>query len=152
MDLWNNEIGREVAYEMKYKLGDDFDLFGYEWINERAKKMIWQKMQQGELITNPFLDRRKYANIELERLKEDDKIDTVIDFKKFDEKKRILRAKRYIEQIVDSDWEIPTIENLNKRVQIGELIYVENYTRVDGTKVHGYCRRRPYYIRKRENI
>lgn len=71
-----------------------------------------------------------------------------MDFKKFDAKTKELRVKNYIEQIIDSDWQIPTKENLDKRVQSGELIYVEDYTRGNGTKVHGYYRRRPYFANK----
>ena len=28
MDLWNNKIGREVAFEMKERRGEDYDLLG----------------------------------------------------------------------------------------------------------------------------
>ena len=37
----------------------------------------------------------------------------------------------------------PTKEELDKRTWIGELIYVEDYTRSDGTKVSGYYRAYP---------
>ena len=149
MDLWNNKIGREIAFEMKQGLGDDYDLLGDNWAKEKAKRMIWEKMKKGELITNPFLDWRKYENMELDLLKDTDRIDSDMDFKKYDEKVKELRTKSYIEQIIDSDWQIPTKENLDKRVQSGELIYVENYERSDGTKVHGYYRRRPYFASKK---
>ena len=39
----------------------------------------------------------------------------------------------------------PTKEELDKRTRIGELIYVEDYTRSDGTKVSGYYRAYPRY-------
>ena len=35
---------------------------------------------------------------------------------------------------------MPTKAELDKRTRIGELIYVEEYTRSDGTKVSGYYR------------
>lgn len=35
---------------------------------------------------------------------------------------------------------MPTKEALDKRVQTGELVYVSEYTRGDGTKVSGYYR------------
>lgn len=151
MDLWNNKIGREVAFEMKEGLGDDYDLLGDNWAKERAKRIIWEKMKKGELITNPFTDWRRFENMELDLLKDTDRIDTDMDFKKFDAKTKELRAKNYIEQIIDSDWQIPTKENLDKRVQSGELIYVEDYTRGNGTKVHGYYRRRPYFASKKSS-
>ena len=46
----------------------------------------------------------------------------------------------YIKQYV-SDKKMPTKEELDKRVYLGNLIYVEEYTRSDGTKVSGYYRR-----------
>ena len=38
---------------------------------------------------------------------------------------------------------IPTKADVDKRTRIGELIYVEEYTRSDGTKVSGYYRACP---------
>ena len=127
---------------MKEGLGDN-------WAKERAKRIIWEKMKKGELITNPFIDWRKFENMELDLLKDTNRNDTDMDFKKFDAKTKELRAKNYIEQIIDSDWQIPTKENLDKRVLSGKLIYVEDYTRGNGTKVHRYYRRRPYFARKK---
>ena len=63
MDLWNNEIGREIAYEMRNRYGDAAGILGMEWASEIASEMIWEKMQQGELITDPFRDRRRYENM-----------------------------------------------------------------------------------------
>ncbi|MBR6126531.1 DUF2974 domain-containing protein [bacterium] len=37
----------------------------------------------------------------------------------------------------------PSKEDMERRVRFGELLYVENYTRSDGTKVSGYYRRYP---------
>ena len=48
----------------------------------------------------------------------------------------------YIDKI--TDWKpFPSKKELDKRVRIGELIYVEEYTRSDGTKVSGYYRAYP---------
>lgn len=38
---------------------------------------------------------------------------------------------------------MPTKADVDKRTRIGELIYVEEYTRSDGTKVSGYYRAYP---------
>ena len=73
MDLWNNAMGREIAYEMKWKLGEDYDLLGDDWASEYASRKIYEKMQKGELITNPN-DKRKYENLELELLNEKDRV------------------------------------------------------------------------------
>lgn len=148
MDLWNNEIGREIAYEMKNKYGDAAGIIGTEWASEIASEMIWEKMQQGELITNPFKDTRRYENMELERLKENDRIYTDGEFRNFDEKMKALYEDKYMDYVIDNHWEIPSVKNLDRRVQKGELIYVDDYTRFDGTKVSGYYRRRPYYTSK----
>ena len=149
MDLWNNAIGREIAFEMKHELGEDYDLFGFEWANQVAKRKIWEKIRQGELITNPITDKRKFENMELERLTESERVYSNNEFRNFDEKMKEVYSKKYIDYIVDNDWEVPSVKNLDKKVQSGELIYVNNYTRADGTKVHGYYRRKPYYSRKK---
>lgn len=46
----------------------------------------------------------------------------------------------YIKQH-SSNKNMPTKEELDKQVHLGNLIYVEEYTRSDGTKVSGYYRR-----------
>ena len=148
MDLWNNQIGREIAYEMKWQLGDDYDIYGEEWANQTAKRKIWEKMQQGELITNPFTDKRKFENMELERLTEKDRVYTNEEYRNFNEKMKEVYSSKYMDYIIDNDWEVPSVKNLDKKVQSGELIYVDNYERSDGTKVHGYYRRRPYFANK----
>lgn len=48
----------------------------------------------------------------------------------------------YIEQLISNE-RISTKKELDKRTRIGELIYVEEYTRSDGTKVSGYYRAYP---------
>lgn len=49
----------------------------------------------------------------------------------------------YIKQFLDNNNKMPTKEELNKRVYIGNLIYVNSYTRSDGTVVSGYYRAYP---------
>ena len=150
MDLWNNAMGREIAYDMKKELGEDYDLLGDDWASDFASGKIYEKIQNGELITDPY-DKRKYENLELELLSEKDRIYSDGEFKNFDEKVQALKMSKYMDYIVDNNWEVPTEKNLNKRVQSGELIYVENYERSDGTKVHGYYRRRPYFASKKSS-
>ena len=148
MDLWNNTMGREIAYDMKKELGENYDLLGDDWASDYASRKIYEKMQKGELITNPN-DRRRYENLELELLNEKDRIYSDGEFKNFDEKVKALKMSKYMDYIIDNNLEAPTEKNLNKKVQSGELIYVENYERSDGTKVHGYYRRRPYFASKK---
>ena len=47
------------------------------------------------------------------------------------------------EQYYANGEKFPSRSDLDRRVRLGELIYVENYTRSDGTKVSGYYRRYP---------
>ena len=47
----------------------------------------------------------------------------------------------YINDLLDGKGR-PTVENLNKRVNNNKLIYVDSYTKTDGTKVSGYYRRK----------
>ena len=76
MDLWNNQIGREIAEDMKKKYGKVLDGLTEEAVSDIASKKIVEKMRQGELITNPN-DKRRYENMDLERLKESDKVYTL---------------------------------------------------------------------------
>ena len=48
----------------------------------------------------------------------------------------------YIDNMIDKN-PMPTKKEVDKRTRIGELIYVEEYTRSDGTKVSGYYRAYP---------
>jgi len=48
----------------------------------------------------------------------------------------------YMDNITDKN-PMPTKKEVDKRTRIGELIYVEEYTRSDGTKVSGYYRTYP---------
>lgn len=51
-----------------------------------------------------------------------------------------------VDEFLDQGFEpggLPTKEDLDARCMTGELIYVENYTRSDGTKVSGYYRKCP---------
>ncbi len=48
----------------------------------------------------------------------------------------------HIDNIVDKN-PMPTKKEVYKRTRIGELIYVEEYTHSDGTKVSGYYRANP---------
>jgi len=48
----------------------------------------------------------------------------------------------YIDNIIDKN-PMPTKKEVDKRTRIGELIYIDEYTRSDGTKVSGYYRSYP---------
>lgn len=133
MDLWNNAIGREVFKELVSE-GKSSILFK----DEAAKKIV-DKMNAGELILSPD-DLRMFENMELERLKPEDRIY----FKgEFDKPISDDVIERYLEQAIDNDWLLPDRAALDDRVKSGELIYVDEYKKSDGTTISGYYRRKP---------
>ena len=54
-----------------------------------------------------------------------------------------LGIQEMIRQYYDNDKHLPPKEELDERVRTGELVYVHDYTRADGTKVSGYYRAYP---------
>ena len=100
-------------------------------------------MRNGELITNPKTDKRKYT--------ENSFANKIFDLKNRVFHKNELSMKdldnpviqdEFLDQILDNG-ELPTKDELDKRVASESLIYVEDYTRSDGTKVSGYYRAYP---------
>lgn len=142
MDQWNNAVGREIAREVKIIIQDK--KYTPQEIEDIVAEKVIQKMRKGDLITNPKTDNRKF------------------DEKRF--KDRILNLKNrifhkneismndlknnpeimdiYLDQALEKEG-LPTKEELNSRVSSGNLVYVENYERLDGTKVSGYYRSYP---------
>ena len=102
---------------------------------------IMQKMKKGELITDSQNDKRKFVPKEF------------ID-KLFNVKNRVLHKNELTfadledKELEDVFWDqaldgLPTKESLDNRVARGELVYVKDYVRSDGTKVSGYYRTYP---------
>jgi len=48
-----------------------------------------------------------------------------------------------LKQYWENNKHLPPKEELDSRVRTGELVYVHDYTRADGTKVSGYYRAYP---------
>ncbi len=142
MDLWNNSIGREISYEMKNSGYDSFTEDEFELASDIAAKKIVAKMVSGELITDPN-DPRRFENMEKERLEESGRVYYNGEYTDFKERYTDSYLNGYLEQAIENDWKIPEKENLEQRVQSGELIYVDNYTKSNGSKVSGYYRRKP---------
>lgn len=135
MDLWNNAIGREIAEEMKTNPKENV----FESASDVAARKIFEKMKKGELITDKN-DSRKYENMDLERVSESDRVYYKDEFKgKMNDKIK----EQYLNQAIENDWKIPEKKELDSKVQSGEMIYVDDYTKSDGTKVSGYYRKRP---------
>ncbi len=141
MDLWNNKIGREVVQDMKRDYGDMWKYMSEEMKKDLAAEKIVQLMCEGELITHPS-DPRRFWNMDLERIREKDKVFYKGEYDALDEKSQETFLKQYSRQLVDNDWKIQDKSELDKQVKSGNLIYVEDYTKADGTKVHGYYRKK----------
>lgn len=141
MDLWNNKIGRDVVKGLKRDYGDMWKYMPKDMKKDLAAEKIVKLMREGELITHPS-DPRKFRNMDLERIKNKDKVFYKGEFDSMDEERQEKLLRQYSRQFVENGWKIPEKSELNKRVISGELIYIEDYTKADGTKVHGYYRRK----------
>ena len=139
MDLWNNEIGREIALKMR-KNRFSVLRFNDESINDIASEIIYKKMKNGELITTPS-DSRKFENMEYELIKSKDKVFFKGEYDSLNDDTQEKYLKQYSRQLIENGWKIQDKAELDKKVQSGELIYVNEYTKADGTKVSGYYRR-----------
>ena len=139
MDLWNNKIGREIVQDMRREYGDSWQYMSEEMKKDIAAKRIIYKMKQGELITNPS-DKRSFWKMKYERLKPEDKVFYKGEYDTLDENAQEKYLKQYSRQLIDNGWKIQDKKDLDKQVISGDLIYVENYTKADGTKVSGYYR------------
>ncbi|MBR1775717.1 hypothetical protein IJ750_01415 [bacterium] len=142
MDLWNNQIGRELAHEIKEEYGKDLSLFDSQFLENFTMQKVMEKIRKGEVITNPKTDKRKYSNMEKERLRDEDRVfyeDEYWDSMNEDERKRF--STHYVNYKNATQNKFPSKADLDAKVNKGDLIYVNNYTRADGTKVSGYYRR-----------
>ena len=145
MDLWNNQIGREVSDEMREEL-DPFQLYDERLLSDVATKKIIEKMENGELITNPYKDKRQYKNMEKERLKDEDRVFYEDEYwDDMDDDERLRFKGHYANYKTKIKGKFPSKAELQAKTLKGDYIYVNNYTRSDGTKVNGYYRRRIKY-------
>ena len=150
MDQWNNAVGREIAQEVQKEISGK-KLTPQE-IEDIVAEKVYKHMKNGDLITNPFTDKRKFDEKTFK-----DRI--------FDIKNRIFHKNEvsmkdlddpilrdaFLDQALEYE-PMPTKEALDKRVQTGELVYVSEYTRGDGTKVSGYYRSYPNNQTTRKSI
>ena len=145
MDRWNNLEGRKIAKDIKkeYSPQEIKELSKSGKMDDIIAEKVMEKMKKGELITNPHTDKRKYTENSLM-----DKI--------FNLKNRVFHQNEismsdlddpqmmdaFLDQALDKEAFL-TKEDLDKKVASGELVYVNNYERSDGTKVSGYYRSTP---------
>ena len=150
MDQWNNAIGRDVAQEVQKEISGK--KLKPQQIEDIVAEKVVKHIKNGDLITNPKTDKRKYNEKTFK-----DRI--------FDIKNRIFHKNEvsmkdlddpilrdaFLDQALEYE-PMPTKEALDKRVQTGELVYVSEYTRGDGTKVSGYYRSYPNNQTARKSI
>ena len=141
MDLWNNAIGREIADDIKKVWGKSLAKQSQDFVEDMIAQKVVEKMKNGELITNPS-DKRQFWNMKYERLKPENKVFYKGEYEALDEESQEKFLRQYSRQLVSNGWRIQDKSELDKQVKSDELIYVEDYTKADGTRVHGYYRRR----------
>ncbi len=137
MDKWNNRVGRLIAKEIKKEYKDKLKTMTEKEIDDIIAQKVMQRMRMGKLITSPS-DKRKYtgfaANLPTDKIfiREDISKLSTDDFEELEDSIN--------EQL--SSFGIPTELQAQQAVQNGSLIWVNSYTREDGTQVCGYYRRK----------
>ena len=143
MDLWNNAIGPEVFDNIKCMLGNYYTKYPKNKLLDMAAEQICYRIDKGELITNPYTDKRQFKNMEKERLQDKDRVFYEDEFwDELDENERIRFREHYTNYKNRHQRGLPSKKELDARVVMGDLIYVKDYTRSDGRNVNGYYRRR----------
>ena len=147
MDLWNNQQGREIAEELKKEFGGSLKkFFTDDAIKDIIADRVIKRMKNGQLITKPD-DTRKF---------EEKKSGKTTGFASdIDNLERIFTAEEIgnmdsdeyalFEKYLDNQMQtfgIPRKSQADEEVKSGNLIWVNSYTRSDGTEVSGYYRQR----------
>ena len=146
MDLWNNAIGREVVNNIKAVFGNDYNNYSQEELLDIAADSICKRMKKGDLITNPYEDKRQFKNMEKERIQDKDRVFYDGEYwENMDEDERRRYSEHYANYKTKIKGNFPSKAELDTKTFLGEYIHVNNYTRADGTKVSGYYRRRVAY-------
>ena len=148
----DNQIGKTMILNTNAKNGDSFDKgYNYHGINPHFMENL------GDLSTAIEYKRELFEDDNAPLFKMGIQYYDYNPEEVFDTKNRVLYKgeinhkdleegtplyKLFIENMIDRK-PMPTKKELDKRTRIGELIYVEEYTRSDGTKVSGYYRAYP---------
>lgn len=135
MDKWNNVVGREVGLEVIKELKGIQNNFSDEHIKDMIAIKLKDRIKNGELITDPLKDTRNFDdsgyNNRVYTREEIGKMST-------DE---FQKHEKFINKNM-KDNKIMTKKEADEAVKSGNLIYVNSYTRSDGTEVKGYYRRK----------
>jgi len=162
MDMWNNEVGREIGRNIKkFVMGKRKSEYPKEKIEDMIAEEIVKRMKNGELITT-LKDNRSYKNkklgvYEINKLRKQFKTFTgyASDIQNEIPENKIFTAEEIgklstdefskYENYIDNqlkNYGIPRNFEAEEKVKSGDLIYVNSYTRDDGTEVSGYYRRK----------
>ena len=128
-DSTSLKSGRSISKHLPNQIGD----VGKAVIQSE----IYPKSQQNSYVLDRYINKKYDDNI----LVPSNRVfyENEIPIRDMDE----ATMKQFISQYYDEDYKFPKKEDLARRVRYGELIYVDNYTRSDGTHVSGYYRSRP---------
>ncbi len=168
MDLWNNGVGRSIALNLVRNLkkqGIDPYSMGEKQLEDWVAESVSSYMQQGKLITDPK-DKRKYNStkfFQIENKKREPIPNLVYTLEKV---KKLTQNEFHLDSpaiMAQGRIGYPTEEQAKKLVSEGKLdyvhphdgfgtqisvtsggkVWVEPYTRADGTEVDGYYRSKP---------
>ena len=207
MDYWNNQIGLEIGEEVKNIIEGRENQYSKKQIEDMVASKIIKRMQKGDLITDPFKDKRLFKDygkyfknkkqnkstgqaalvnniytremigkmtadeylqnepMIMEQLKtqggipSEKQLNQQNDLSGFinqisgnsniftREDIKNMSADEYLKNEKAIDFQLKTIGipsqvQANQAVQSGGMIYVQPYTRADGTGVRGYYRAR----------
>ena len=71
MDLWNNQVGREIGEEISEQIKGMENMFKKEAIEDYIAHKVMQRMRAGDLITNPD-DPRKFSDYDKIKARKDE--------------------------------------------------------------------------------
>lgn len=132
MDFWNNSVGREIAQKMK-KI-PEFINKSPEEISDIASRIIYEKMQNGELITSPD-DMRKFNFFTGKR---------ELAPKQQPQQNNTSNQNKKVENLSSSDSKYHNRIFDGHRIVNGKNeVYVKEYKRNDGTIVKAHWRSYP---------
>jgi len=141
--ILNSNDPKDGVFKKEYDFHNPFPLHNLENFGDLSKGIEYKKEVFEDDKTPLFKIRVEYNDSipdEIFDIKNRVLYKDEVNFNNLEENKPLYDL--YINQIINNE-KIPTKKELDKRTRIGELIYVEEYTRSDGTKVSGYYRAYP---------
>lgn len=171
MDTHNNKVGLNIANELVKDYVGRWDNLSQKEKEDIIADRVWKHMRAGDLILDPS-GRRTLKNSgksgvstgQAVNLSEEERqmLERYAREKSlFAPENRVFYenemnpaqvpsnssennyVQAFVKQYLNNNKKLPTENELKQRVISGELVYVHNYERQDGTKVSGYYRSKP---------